>query len=721
MKPEIIQNFLVTQISTPPNFIFLRDNSQVLSDLSELMLYEITFRIIYYENDLQLRSELEWAKDNPTAGNFCIISQKTEAENKLILDYVNRSLCFNITPQAILNFSGTYQWSEAANWLKGDDFWRVIDALRRTQNHSELQLANPEEIYIASALLDQDVTRKFDLVSGTLFYFKTMPGNKYQRFKQNYPELAASVEKKIQNDVPALAQFKEQPNLIQQIWLKNNDSLRNFTPYQSIDDLKYQLAIKTPNFVRDQIDELEKNVFGSFEQIQNYLKQHLKRDNLTGWADYLKNENFLTEPLKIVIKRAIEYLLRNPENFDLSKFQEMVQNLSAHHLIHTYLKKSQEVTHSFIQIFIFFKSIVALYSIRKKIIDFLAHQPAHIHFLLEELYPQEISQIPLLLETIQIIEQRLTLLSETNHKKLRQQIELSQQQIHDYFVNWVASNYAFTHDWLKQINSGKTLPFQMIHAHLTQKTAPPLFVIIFDGMRWDGWELLRPIFERVFRNRQFEIQSILLPLPSITNIGRTFVLTGDIKPAAEWSAIRQALKLDQRDIFSEYPSTHPQRIVETIMQSGACLKIIHINLFDQRIHHSTLSLQSNYDEIQREFLDVYVPILERLPTDSPIIICSDHGFIQVSGKYYRSTSGIINPDEPFQHRRYLALPEIQADKKHFAYFSEEQLGLAESSVNGLAFLKDPVVFKIQPTEKFVRYAHGGISLEEQVVPVVIIN
>ncbi len=716
MKSQIIQNFLAQQISDPPNFIFLQDNSQILSGLCELLLHEILFHVIYFENDLQLRSELEFVKDDPATGNFCIISQKSENENRIILDYLYRSECIAVTPQAILNFSSSYHWSEAANEIKGDDFWRIIEALARIKGHPDLQLANPEEIYLAAALLELDVTRKFDMVSGTLFYFKTMMGNKYQNFKQNYPQLASSVEKKLFTDAPGLEPYQEQPDLIQQIWLKNIDSSRKITPYHSVDDLKQQLAIKAPLFVQDQINDLEKNYFTSPEEIENYLQNHLKADNIEGWSEYLKNENYLTEPLKIVIKRTIEYLLRNPDHLDLNKYQQMLHNLNTHHLIHTYFKKSPETIHPFVQVFKFFQCTVELFCIRKKIDDFLAVQSPDIQLLLQGLYPDEISRIPLLLETLQTSGQRHPILTETNLKKLSRLIEQSYSKIHDYFVDWFASAYSFSNDWFKQTHPGKTLSFQFIQEYLKENTTGALFVILFDGMRWDGWKFLQPGLERLFRNRQFHIQSMLLPIPSITDVGRPFVITGPIKSTAEWAAIQQAVPGAQIEAFTDYPSNSPDRMIEIIKQSKARIKIININLFDQRIHHSTLNLQANYEEIQREFQEVYVPLLEQLPSDSPVIICSDHGFIQVSGKWYGPAAGIINQDQPAQHRRYLALPEIQADKKHFAYFSEERLGLAEAAANGLAFLKAPVVFKIQQTEKFVRYAHGGISLEELVVP-----
>ncbi len=720
MKLEIIQNYLSTQIASPPNFIFLQDNSQILSELSELMIHEILFRVVCYENDLQLRSELEWAKDDPANGFFCIISQKSEAENRLILDYFYRSVCFHITPQAILNFSGNFHWSEAANWLKGDDFWRVIDALSRTKAHPELQLVNSEEIYLASALLDHDLTRPFDMVSGTLFHFKTMSGMKYRNFHQNYPQLAASIEKKIFNDVPELTQFKEQPDLIQQIWSKKAEISQKIKLYQSVDDLKHQLAIKAPLFVRDQIDALEKNYFTTSEEVETYLQKHLVNDNLDGWIAYLKSENFLTEPLKAIIKRTINYIVRNPDNFDLNKMQQMVQYLSTHHLIHIYLKKSSEILHPFAQVFELFRNVVALYSIRNKIITFLALQSTDFQVLIQELYPQEISRIPLLLEAVQSFAQGETILNETTFKKLHQQIVQFQLQIHEHFINWIAANYVFAKDWFERIQPMQTLPHYFINTHLKETTVPVYFILL-DGMRWDGWELLQPIIERIFRKRKIRVYPLLLPLPSITTFGRPFILTGDIKPTADWSAIRQAWQPVQTDIFTEFSSAQSGRVVETILHSTARLKIINIDLFDQRIHHSTLSLHLNYEEIQHEFLDVYVPILEQLPADSLILISSDHGFIQVSGKWFESTARILNPAQPFQHRRYLELPEVLADKKHFIHFSAERLGSDADSGAGLAFLKKPVVFKIQPTEKFVRYAHGGISLEEQVVPFVVIN
>jgi len=732
---ELVQEYLSYKIPAPERFIFLIDRSHILSELTEFHLNDELVQVIHYENDLQLRLELEWVKDEFTENCYCIVSNKSDEDNLYILDFISRSSQVNVTPQDILNFVGQEHWTEAANWLRGDDFWRSLDVLVRIKDKPNLSLLDRDRAYLASALLDTDFTRRFDAAAGFIFYFKKMASTQYSTFKEHYPQLAAFIEQKLFTDVPELKPFVDQPELLNSFWLgyPPETAHKILDPERSF-DLKYELAIKVPYFVRDQIDLAESAYFKSATNVDEFLDSQLTSDTLDGWTEYIRKETMLFEPLKAVLKRILETLIRKPDLIDLEKLSDTAETLQSHLAFRTkeYEEAASQAKSPAQMIFILFNHCIRFYCCLRKGKQTLLARSTDSFENLQQLFVTSIAKLPLLMAQIIKQNQNSQFLAESMLQKTKRDYQKLLADSHKRFTEFVEQNYPA---WLhKALMNGQNssddnrqclFPFQFIRDRLSNSRDRPLYLLIFDGMRWDGWEYLRAQLESIWYNRKKESFPMMTVLPSTTQFCRPFLISGKMPSNSnhidEWEVLKKYLGIAATEIIKFAENQLDSRALEQLLQSPAPLKILIFDIFDKKVHTSDQTLDGLYQEIELEFQRSVRPILESLPKDSVILLFSDHGFIESLGKIPFEKPGSLTVSRTDQHRRYAETQRSEASRDDFVYFTFKELGLLDDDRNGYAFIRNKQIFQLAQKEKFVRYAHGGISMEEMIVPVVSIE
>lgn len=721
MDIEFLQNHISKSVKLEKKFLFLFDTSKILYNFTELTIKEIILPVYYYENDLQFRAELEWAKDEYDETVFCVIIRKEKGEIPEIADFLVRGELLEISPQMLLNSTGTKQWSDVVNWLTGNDFWQFLKSIRRLENRSDLALAVPEEALIASALLNIDFTKSFDAASAFIFYFRKMQTNRFLQFKSNYPRLAKFIEKKLFSDVPELEQIFESKELMAEFWLGNTETgIKNPGYYERNYDLKYQMAIKAPLFVRDQIAEFEKNYFKSNAQVQKHLKQQLISDSWDSWLAYIQKEQFLVQPLTVVLEKAVGYLIKNYQYVAWSDVERLKQVLDEHQLMRSQKKTPNEIRHPLSFLFQLTKSVIRIYELLKQIETGISGDNFDIPLLISQIYPNMLTELPTLFSEANFLHERHKLLTKALIQKVGNDIERIRFKCHSLFVDWIEKKYKGKTGFFTTALENGFYPFQLIRQYQEAHSNEPVYIFIFDGMRWDGWNVLQPLVAKAFNGRKIEIQPVLTPLPTLTPVCRSFLLTGEFAAGDE----RQHLQDVYPDLNPEiyfYRHSEAAHIFSERPEAGPALKIIHVDIFDNRIHHARLGLKMLYREIMEEFEENILPLFGQIPRQAKIIMLADHGFIQVTGKWFAQLESRFDSAQPPQNRRFLTLNEQAADKKNFIFFSNHTLGQGHQETEGLAFLRESIVFKIMPSESYTRYAHGGISLEEMVVPVVWIS
>lgn len=713
MEIEFLQEFISAQIPSPARYLFVRDPSSLLKDLQEILVQDRLYQVVYFENDLQLRSELEWTKTDGFDLNFCIISSKSDERTLAIQDFIHRATPLKITPQRLLNFIGESYWSEAANWLQGHDFWRCFDSLKRVKNRANLVPANADYTFLASALLGVNLSRRFDPVSGFIFYLKNMRSDTFQAFQQNYPQLAKFVNAKLFTEVPELKAFEENPALLDDFWGGHYESLpARLSNTGETEDLKYQMAIKAPGFVQEQIEAFETKYLQENEQIQEYLKSNRVTDSWDSWLEYLQHEKMLTAPVRLVLRKIVNYLLRNPGTVDFDALQSAMRILSQHQSLRR-TGKSASRQDSMTELYSFFSDLVEIFVQIKQLQQYLE---ADLPEIIKTVYPEILARLTWQLNLLETAHQRAQFVEDVVIKKIAETITLLQLQFNSRFVRWIAENWQ--HPPLKLASQLELapFPFQIIAANFREPDPKPVIVLLFDGMRWDGWELLSPHFAKLFPG-QMSVKPMLTPLPGLTHVSRSYLLGGKFVEINEWQALKREFPDEKIEVYFYEDDLSNHRECLNLLLSAASIKFMIFNLFDRRIHHSRLSLTMLYREVETEFQEKILPILTQLPKNSKIIITSDHGFLQVTGKWFPQIEQKLALS-PEYHRRFVKLPSHLADRQQFVFLNNEKLGEPVDSTSGFAFLKKPFVLKRQPNESYARYAHGGISLEEMIVPLV---
>ena len=253
------------------------------------------------------------------------------------------------------------------------------------------------------------------------------------------------------------------------------------------------------------------------------------------------------------------------------------------------------------------------------------------------------------------------------------------------------------------------------------------YIIVFDGMRWDQWELLRPRILQTFQGRLAleDVIPLIAILPSTTEWARKALFAGtfpaDFSSQNESELLEAALgvgQIAQVQTSGEAPKKR-DRVLE-FLEDKSQIKPIIFNLIDTKLHGMMQNMVTLHEEVEVNFDNTIQPYLEKIPADSLVFIVSDHGFVELTAK------GTIAPprDAADPHRRYVGLrsfsPRSDISTSDFISFSTENIRMpSEANIVKYGFAR-PGRFitsaREQESGRAIRYAHGGVSMQEMIVP-----
>ena len=264
----------------------------------------------------------------------------------------------------------------------------------------------------------------------------------------------------------------------------------------------------------------------------------------------------------------------------------------------------------------------------------------------------------------------------------------------------------------------------VLNRGITPTKARRIWILIFDGMRLDTWEeIVKPIMSSKFEVREEKLYITMLP--SETDVARVAILAG--ASPVDWTDYEGRYTSDHNilasRLFQLSRSEGKQKLRVTVssetdygqrrLDEGEFLyNILIYNLSDDWIHTFRGDVCELNDNIRGTLKRVILPDLERrIEEEDVVILTSDHGFIELA-----SEDGM-----PVDTRRsYSRSPQTER-KPVIAYRLLKNL--LHSGGYRMAF-NDYEFFTVakgrkwfsRPRGKYSRYAHGGISLDEMVVP-----
>ncbi len=325
------------------------------------------------------------------------------------------------------------------------------------------------------------------------------------------------------------------------------------------------------------------------------------------------------------------------------------------------------------------------------------------------------------------------------------------------FFKFVSRNYT---SWVGPKSTAaapimsNTLMKLKVFPHLEKGT--PLFFVLIDNLRFDQWKTIQPIFAESFRIHEEE--TFYSILPTATQYARNAIFAGllpvDIEKqfSSQWknddeeggknmfeedffkAQLKRMGKGDLKYSYTKITNNHDgQKLVDNIhnMLSND-INIIVYNFVDMLSHARTEM------EVLKELAGdetSYRSITESWFTHSPLhaalkriadkkltmIVATDHGSVRV-----KTPAKVIGDKQTTANLRYKHGRNLNYEAKEVLAFRDpREAGLPVPNVNSSFIFAKGDLFLCYPNNynHFVNYykntfQHGGVSLEEMIVPVI---
>jgi len=336
-------------------------------------------------------------------------------------------------------------------------------------------------------------------------------------------------------------------------------------------------------------------------------------------------------------------------------------------------------------------------------------------------------------------------------------LKMQKTEANSVFGKFIQQNYL---DWLNGMSDDTPI---LSHTVFKKKVHPiigdkPVFLFVIDNLRFDQWKAIQPIVNQFFNTKEESLYYSILP--TATQYARNALFSGLLPSEIEkkypelWISendeggknmhegvfledqIRR-LGLQIKHSYTKVTSLQGgKKLSETIPNLfNNSLNIIVYNFVDMLSHARTemeIIKELADDEAAYRSLTVswfeHSPLLDALKQiaqrGGTVIITTDHGSIRVN-----EPSKVIGDRNTTTNLRYKSGKSLTYNKKHvFEVKNPEDAFLPRSNVSfGYIFAKSDTFF-VYPNNynyyvNFYRdsFQHGGVSLEEILIPFITLN
>jgi CheY-like chemotaxis protein len=347
-------------------------------------------------------------------------------------------------------------------------------------------------------------------------------------------------------------------------------------------------------------------------------------------------------------------------------------------------------------------------------------------------------------------------MGKSDSEEMMEVLQTQKAEANTEFFKYVSKNYA---DWIKDTN--KTAPL-LSHRVFERKIAPhlqqgkPTFLVVIDNLRLDHWKAFQPIITESFRLVEDDLFYSILP--TATQYCRNAMFAGmlpvDIERhfPLEWknddeeggknlyeeTFLRNQLKHLKLDhLKTQYikitNNDHAKAMEDNIHNClNNDLTVIVYNFVDMLSHARTemeVLKELAGDEVSYRSLAVswfeHSPLYRALRRIADkgiqVLLTTDHGSVRV-----KTPSKCVGDRATTANLRYKHGRNLQFENRDVLSFRDpKQAGLPVPNVSSTFIFAKGDVFLCYPNNynHFVNYykntfQHGGVSLEEMIVPVV---
>ena len=774
-----IENYLADSVPTTGSWLFIHDTSCIFPRLHVLKLSNREYEVIFFEGDLRIRQSLERYKDNPEAFAACIVSRQSAEVNLQILDYIVRSQAVELTPQSVLEFAQPeYSWTHSVNQLCGEDFWRLFERLQTYRlNYPHSMTPAEATNLLLSTQLDIDLRANLSVREAVEIWQWLGRDTDLIAWGEKYPRLFQALNLKVRAALPLMDKLEGDPDFVHFLWTsyslaQHNKDYDLFLPELFGDTIWKKYGNTPPEEIWNACPQLIRSdperVMGQIERTEIWLTQNQQRlelfqrwvgvdaSNLSKTVEYVKTEELFCAPVCEALRLLAAQLCRFPESLAVVDIDEIIENIQRRHLF-------QKNTANYLQIkdvFRAFTDLVALNRLiarverkswlagghRNQVQSPVTLGPDEIGKVEDwgkNVYPAHLSKLELMAAKLEQLNCQCNFLPNLvigevlgRVKGLIDEYNINfAQQIATSFPAWTASN---RHKPLLTVDFLELLFLPRYQQYLRDRSQAA-YIFMFDGMRWDTWEAIKSKVLSTFQGRLaldgiFPLVSIL---PSTKEYNKYAIFTGEFPNGDTDNDWQSELipALQKRGIHGvrwiSDSGSNQAEILALIEADDVPVKVFNFTFIDQKLQRATQNLSTVYEDIKVNFELLVQPYLERIPSDSLIFLISDHGFIESTEHQEPTEDAFQMPSGPLHQQRYVGLSSLpsRTDFTDFVFFSASQIGLqsaGDTSHYGFATGRTQMLpsTDMQLENNLVplkpsRYVHGGVSMQEMIIPCVV--
>jgi hypothetical protein len=347
-------------------------------------------------------------------------------------------------------------------------------------------------------------------------------------------------------------------------------------------------------------------------------------------------------------------------------------------------------------------------------------------------------------------------MKKSDSPEMQEIFQSQKQEANTEFFKFISKNYStwVTNPAADAPVMSNTLMKYKVFPHIEKGT--PTFFVLIDNLRFDQWKTIQPIFAESFRIQEEE--TFYSILPTATQYSRNAIFAGllpieiEKQFPVEWknddeeggknmfeegffkAQLQRLRKTDLKFSYTKITNHHDgQKMVDNMhnmLQND--LNIIVYNFVDMLSHARTemevlkelAADEVSYRSITASWFE-HSPLHQALKkiADKKInlIVATDHGSVRVN-----SPSKVVGDKQTTANLRYKHGRNLNYEAKDVLAFRDpRQAGLPVPNVNSSFIFAKQDGYLCYPNNynHFVNYyrntfQHGGVSLEEMIIPVI---